>query len=59
MMTRKGTGRKDRENRDHIGNVRMSIGKKIHERIDHLLIEVLFKGFFLLSCRLKAAFRVK
>ena len=51
--------RKDREKEDNMGEGRISTGNKIHMRTNHLLIEVLFEGFFFLSCRLKAAFGVK
>ena len=59
MMTRKGTCREGREKEDNMGEVRTSTGNKIHKRTDHLLIEVLFEGFFFLSYRVKAAFEVK
>ena len=59
MMIRERTCRKGREKGDNIGEVRISTGNKIYKITDHLLIEVLFEGFFFFSCRLKAAFRVE
>ena len=42
-----------------MSEVRMSTGNKIHERTNHLLIQVLLESFFFLRGRLEAAFGVK